>query len=710
MTTRNVAYNGWLLASAFAATLCALSQGALADDPGLTPKNNAVTRDPASDSVTNPSAHNSFTVSPDAGAPIFRKDATPPSGYLFKDFGENPAPAAPVSPYFQLAGAFIQVLAAAPSDAQAVHMAFMLSAQNTANAFPVIGYGNLKPAGSGSSGSGTSPAGGGPKHWSAGMNPSGPTIALEVNADGRDDNYVAYGDNGATLTVRVIGGSTSANYMVDLSDCANGSPSGDVDYSATPVSVAGGGGSASLSLHGRTIGGVLITGSSPGVTSGTVAATVAPRVAKVQFQLAGGAFQDIPTTGLYVHKGTTVTFKAIPDPSTAAWPQGSPVWSGTSGAAGTGETCAVTFNTASTSMSDYATVTASCGTSSATANVVRADDDYGDIAFAVQGEGTTSATVVANVTYRLWEPANQDGTPANGGAGGSVVFSLPTQMEWAYGETPDLTLTTAATWSYANGVTSTQTYVLRTGVNAVTGPDPVEDHGIQSAAIQMRNVPWYSCSVASSEVPMSRAARIQEYGGPDELGFLAADAPAPVAALDKAGAVVQMITAAIKVGNRITLKFNNPLAETRIAPGGQVGLSLTLATSAGVDEIGILGFDLATKNPSLSATVVAGPFPCVVNGNAYDPSMGIWQLSNCGDLQDNAGWANNFTLNVGKNPNGWYYFRQAAIQNSFVFWGGLFAPFNQFRQPRRCDPVGNFFNPAGKFDCDIQATQQITFP
>ena len=72
---------------------------------------------------------------------------------------------------------------------------------------------------------------------------------------------------------------------------------------------------------------------------------------------------------LYVYKGTTVNFKAIPAPSGASWPSGKPVWGGTSGASGTGSTTSVTFNTLSSSLSDYKTVTAECG-NTVTANVV----------------------------------------------------------------------------------------------------------------------------------------------------------------------------------------------------------------------------------------------------------------------------------------------------------------------------------------------------
>lgn len=82
-----------------------------------------------------------------------------------------------------------------------------------------------------------------------------------------------------------------------------------------------------------------------------------------------GGYVDAPAT-LYALVGKSITFKAIPTPETAAFPTGKPVWSGSSGATGTGDTKTVTFTTLSTSTSDFKTVTATCGNTSVTANVI----------------------------------------------------------------------------------------------------------------------------------------------------------------------------------------------------------------------------------------------------------------------------------------------------------------------------------------------------
>ena len=91
-------------------------------------------------------------------------------------------------------------------------------------------------------------------------------------------------------------------------------------------------------------------------------------VSKIQYDDPDEGWKDAST--LYVHVGTTVDFKAIPDPAEASFPGGKPVWGGTSGASGTGATVSVTFDTLSSSISDYKTVTASdCG-STVTVNVI----------------------------------------------------------------------------------------------------------------------------------------------------------------------------------------------------------------------------------------------------------------------------------------------------------------------------------------------------
>lgn len=90
-------------------------------------------------------------------------------------------------------------------------------------------------------------------------------------------------------------------------------------------------------------------------------------VGSLQYEEPGGSWTGISGT-LYVLRGSTVTFKAIPEPD-VDWPTDKPEWGGSSGAGGTGGSVTVTFNTLSTSLTDYKTVTATCGNTK-TANVI----------------------------------------------------------------------------------------------------------------------------------------------------------------------------------------------------------------------------------------------------------------------------------------------------------------------------------------------------
>ncbi|HXM47985.1 MAG TPA: hypothetical protein VN956_08950 [Pyrinomonadaceae bacterium] len=94
---------------------------------------------------------------------------------------------------------------------------------------------------------------------------------------------------------------------------------------------------------------------------------VTTSIARIQYQSSSG-YVDVSAT-LFVLKGTSVTFNAVPNPANAQFASGKPVWSGSSGASGTGQTTSVTFNTASSSTNDFKTVTASAG-NAVTANII----------------------------------------------------------------------------------------------------------------------------------------------------------------------------------------------------------------------------------------------------------------------------------------------------------------------------------------------------
>jgi hypothetical protein len=124
---------------------------------------------------------------------------------------------------------------------------------------------------------------------------------------------------------------------------------------------------ATTTLRWLDVPGEYVVKATCGTSSDTITVTVVA-VDWIQYLDPDTGYTNI-NFSLYVRKGTNVSFKSTPNPSGASWPSGKPVWGGTSGASGTGSTKEVTFNTLSSSTSDYKTVTAECG-NTVTVNVI----------------------------------------------------------------------------------------------------------------------------------------------------------------------------------------------------------------------------------------------------------------------------------------------------------------------------------------------------
>ena len=116
----------------------------------------------------------------------------------------------------------------------------------------------------------------------------------------------------------------------------------------------------------------------------------------LEYKVEPGGSYTTYSTAITVAKGTQVTFRPVITPSGASWPPSEPTWGGTAGASGWGLTKSVTFNTVSTSTSDYKTVTVECGTSSNTAEVLVVDIDK--IRYDI-GSGYVDAPVPSAVLY-----------------------------------------------------------------------------------------------------------------------------------------------------------------------------------------------------------------------------------------------------------------------------------------------------------------------
>lgn len=166
--------------------------------------------------------------------------------------------------------------------------------------------------------------------------------------------------------------------------------------------------------------------------SGYDCTEVVVNIRRLQYQTGGN--HDIEST-VYVLKGTTVTFNALPDPPGATFPSSQPHWSGSSGITGTGQTKAVTFNTSSSSSIDYKTVTATAG-NTVTANIIvleltgtltpadpfsgRSLTDFGVHEHITLSSGITPSGIsAAQVGGIQWEQSSGDGALSDAGTDGA---------------------------------------------------------------------------------------------------------------------------------------------------------------------------------------------------------------------------------------------------------------------------------------------------
>ena len=113
-------------------------------------------------------------------------------------------------------------------------------------------------------------------------------------------------------------------------------------------------------------GNAVVTAKCPDGPSRATSNVTAVKVEKIQYMGVGGGWLDASDT-LYVVLGTTVTFRAVPAPAGADYPEMQPTWTGAN--AGVGSVVSATFLTQSNGFFDYKAVTAKCG-NTVTANVI----------------------------------------------------------------------------------------------------------------------------------------------------------------------------------------------------------------------------------------------------------------------------------------------------------------------------------------------------
>jgi hypothetical protein len=136
----------------------------------------------------------------------------------------------------------------------------------------------------------------------------------------------------------------------------------------------------------------------------TVSSTGVDIVAVDRLQYDDGAGYTDVTGAIYEPIGSSVTFKAIPDPSDASWPTGKASWSDTCDNTGTGSTFAVTLSQVGTD-----TVTAECGNSKQADAIAVA---VGDIQVSAGGAYTVTGqtiTVLLGSKYTFTALPNPSG-------------------------------------------------------------------------------------------------------------------------------------------------------------------------------------------------------------------------------------------------------------------------------------------------------------
>jgi len=105
------------------------------------------------------------------------------------------------------------------------------------------------------------------------------------------------------------------------------------------------------------------------------------KIDELQYNAPDSGYTEVTDT-LYVYKGESISFKAIPDSCKDPFPNDKPVWSVSWNPTGewTGDTKEFTFDTVSSSPTDYKTVTVECGNTK-TANVIVCEVETSHIKF-----------------------------------------------------------------------------------------------------------------------------------------------------------------------------------------------------------------------------------------------------------------------------------------------------------------------------------------
>ena len=156
---------------------------------------------------------------------------------------------------------------------------------------------------------------------------------------------------------------------------------------------------------------------------------------ELQYKIGTGSFTPVTGT-IYVKANTTVGFKAVIQPTGASWPEGQwPKWEGAPSGSDGKDTIDVPVGAASTTGTDYKTISALCGVSKKTANIIRmklasikvssgsisaTNPTDSEVCFATVPDGTVTVSIQAVCQPNIPEAYAQTywrvtgGTPASG--------------------------------------------------------------------------------------------------------------------------------------------------------------------------------------------------------------------------------------------------------------------------------------------------------
>lgn len=447
-------------------------------------------------------------------------------------------------------------------------------------------------------------------------------------------------------------------------------------------------------------------------TGSTVINVYMVGVGKIQFKLPNSVvtenndgYKDIPADGLYVAAGTVVTFRAIQAPAGAPWPSGKPVWGGTCGATGVGETVQVVLSSPSQSMSDYQTITAECG-NTIPGSVVRYGSDVSSLAIDDQSDPTA---IYADVTYTLWaKDADLDGRADS--LGGTVTLRSLDMADPAAGILVD-----AKSWSYSNGVPASQRYPIITGIDASTGGtcDCEEARGPENIS------PNGPTRKLASQKAIAAASLTS-----DRRLFQPAAASVVIADILKqegtalAKELLKEALAQLKPG-AAQINPPNPSNFKTTLDDGTTAISISLSTRAsGSTGVQVnLGVFLM-QNPVASVQVIGAPASVTVAGvpNKLTMAAMIWNKPPlmCGSKRwiaatefdlgvQESGMVANLAKNVGKSHAAGQYF------NNMV--PGTNPPKMQFRKSKGINEQGVLqYSFTADQDNQLEANQSIVWP